>query len=121
LGRGYSQNAANQRGRWTRSSYIEYHGQTTQQLIFFYLSALIRRQGLSSPTQTSQCKSYKVVLNALRENSNIFKNIQHVVNVSYKKQRTKMPTLRHTRMYVCAFILNTLFRVSPLCYKIVHQ
>jgi hypothetical protein len=24
-------------------------------------------------------------------------------------------------MYVCAFILNTLFRVSPLSYKIVHQ
>jgi hypothetical protein len=24
-------------------------------------------------------------------------------------------------MYVCAFILNILFRVSPLSYKIVHQ
>jgi hypothetical protein len=24
-------------------------------------------------------------------------------------------------MYVCAFILNTLFRVSPLSYKIVHH
>jgi hypothetical protein len=60
--------------RRTRSSYIEYRGQTTQQLFFFYhleppaptmASALIRRQRLSSPTQTSQCKSYKVVLYAL--------------------------------------------------------
>jgi Flp pilus assembly protein TadB len=38
LGRGYSQNAANQQGRRTRSSYKKYHGQTTHQLFFFYRS-----------------------------------------------------------------------------------
>jgi hypothetical protein len=38
LGRGCSQNAENQRGRRTRSSYIKYHGQTTQQLFSFYHS-----------------------------------------------------------------------------------
>jgi hypothetical protein len=75
LGRGYYQNAANQRGQRTRSSYIEYHGQSTQPQLFTSItknlqsqqeaSALIKRQRLSSPTQTSQCKSYKVVLNAL--------------------------------------------------------
>jgi hypothetical protein len=36
--RGYSQNAANQRERRTRSSYIEYHGQTMPQLFSFYHS-----------------------------------------------------------------------------------
>jgi hypothetical protein len=50
-----------------RFSYIEFHGQTTQQLLFFYhlephheAFALIRR-----PTQTLQCKSNKIVFNAL--------------------------------------------------------
>jgi hypothetical protein len=32
-----------------------------------------------------------------------FKNIQQVVNFSYKKQRTNMATLRHTRMTVNRF------------------
>jgi hypothetical protein len=38
------------------------------------------------------------------ENPNILKNIQHVVvNVSYKKQKTKMGNLRRTRMTVNRF------------------
>jgi hypothetical protein len=61
--------------RRTRSSYIEYHGQTTQQLFFLHHSETPpptrgicshkERERLSSPAQTSQCNSYKVVLNEL--------------------------------------------------------